>query len=76
MSDHNQAAHVIAQRLREVSLLSRLTSELKQMNANARDEIDEDIADPEDETEFSDALDELIQDAENALVALGQPVSD
>lgn len=59
-----------------LSLLSRVTSELKQLNDNARDEIDDDMADPEGETEFCDAVAELIQDAENALASHGQPVND
>lgn len=59
-----------------LSLLSRVTNELKQLNANARDEIDDDMADPEGETEFCDAVADLIEDAENALAAHGQPVND
>jgi hypothetical protein len=50
------------------TMLSRVVDELDSLNCNMRDQIDDDMADPDEEAELCDATDELIDEA-RALIA-------
>jgi len=61
----------MSERLANLSrLLRRVTSELKDLNDSIRGEIDEDMADPDGESEMCDATDDLVHEAQLYLASL------